>query len=298
MLIEPLLWSHDILGIVNSFFFSLILWTRLSLSPFNRQGNWGTEKLRNLSRSQSGMSGRARFCSQAPALRICGSKSVTSHWPVIHFPPLSVHRPIYSNFVLMSWKQSADVPQGFHSSSKTWVVVFSFSFFKDFLRAISKFIKTFTVRVCTSFILLTFPAGFYGLISLKWPPTWLVGLCHTFTFLGNGGSSPVQPHSPASPLGTAFHFPLFSPVSPLRGRSEGLPWVQQVAFLFTRQSLGWSIFQPAPLQSLGVPWSDPLPSVSLPKPMWGRWNQTPLTALPAIASVLSASPVLFRTWNS
>lgn len=152
MLIEPLLWSHDILGIVNSFFFSLILWTRLSLSPFNRQGNWGTEKLRNLSRSQSGMSGRARFCSQAPALRICGSKSVTSHWPVIHFPPLSVHRPIYSNFVLMSWKQSADVPQGFHSSSKTWVVVFSFSFFKDFLRAISKFIKTFTVRVCTSFI--------------------------------------------------------------------------------------------------------------------------------------------------
>lgn len=36
---------------------------------------------------------------ESPALRICGPKSVTYHWPVIHFQQLSVHRPVYSNCI-------------------------------------------------------------------------------------------------------------------------------------------------------------------------------------------------------
>lgn len=108
--------------------------------------------------------------------------------------------------------------RGFHSSSETWVF---FSFFKGFLRAVSKFIKIFIVTVSTSLILtppiailLTFPTGFYCPVSLVLPLPPNVGPAPQPRVLG-------QPHSLASPFsGQHFISPTFSPVAPLKGSSE------------------------------------------------------------------------------
>ena len=90
------------------------------LSPFYRQGNWGTEKLRNILRVTDLISSGSECCTQAAWLENLhfeiGNVSMGLSYVWNNF----LYRAIYSNFGWMSWTQSPDVLLGFHSSLKRW----------------------------------------------------------------------------------------------------------------------------------------------------------------------------------
>ena len=108
------------------------------------------EKLRNILRVTDLISSGSACCTQAGWLANLqfeiGNVSMGLSYVWNNF----LYRTIYSNFGLISWTQSPDVLLGFHSSLKRWCVFF---FPQGFLRAVSKFIKIFTIKIFTSFIL-------------------------------------------------------------------------------------------------------------------------------------------------
>ena len=83
----------------------------------------------------------------------------------------------------------------------------------------------------------------------------------------------VWPHGPASPVSGQHFISLFFPCTPLPGESSGvLPWTWQAASLLS-QPVSLSIsFSTCPL---GLLCSYQLPSSTLKKPKWRRWNQNP-----------------------
>ena len=118
-------------------------------SPFYRQGNWGTEKLRNILRVTDLISSGSECCTQAAWLENLHFEIRNVSMGLSYVWNNFLYRAIYSNFGWMSWTHSPDVLLGFHSSLKRWYVFFS----QGFLRAVSKFIKIVTIKIFTSFIL-------------------------------------------------------------------------------------------------------------------------------------------------
>lgn len=119
-------------------------------SPFYRQGNWGTEKLRNILRVTDLISSGSECCTQAAWLENLHFAIRNVSMGLSYVWNNFLYRTIYSNFGWMSWTQSPDVLLGFHSSLKRWC---GFFLPQGFLRAVSKFIKIFTIKIFTSFIL-------------------------------------------------------------------------------------------------------------------------------------------------
>lgn len=177
---------------------------------------------------------------EPPDLRICSPKSVTYHWPVIHFQPLTVHRPVYSNCI-DELKVVCRCASGI-----SFILKDVFCFLSLLLQRFSEggiqihknlYSQDFHELHSDSAALPFFPhfqlvfiASF--LLSPSCPPPWLVGLCPTFSSQAAGVPSHVAPQ-----LKTALHFPLFSLVASLRGSSGGLPRAWQAPSFFACQYL-------------------------------------------------------------
>lgn len=163
---------------------------------------------------------------ESPALRICGPKSVTYHWPVIHFQHFLCTDPFIVT-VLMSLQMCF---WDFIHPQRHFLFLFLLQRFSEGGIQIHKnlYSQDFHELHSDSAALPFFPhfqlvfiASF--LLSPGCPPPWLVGLCPTFNSQAAGVPSHVTPQPSSPSLRAALHFPLFSLVASLRGSSGGLP---------------------------------------------------------------------------